>query len=96
MILDNASIHKGTRTREVLEAAGIRLCFLPTASPELNPIEHAFAKLKQHLRRDQPRDPAALEAAIKAGAIAITPDDADGFFRGAGYRPVRQLHCKPL
>ena len=65
VILDNASIHKGTRTRQVLEAAGVRVAFLPTASPEFNPIEHACAKLKQHLRRLEPRDPAALEAAIE-------------------------------
>lgn len=91
VILDNASIHKGTRTRVVLEAAGIQLCFLPTASPEFNPIEHAFAKLKQHLRRDQPRDPDTLEAAIKAGQNAITASDAHGFFRGAGYQNVSHL-----
>lgn len=90
VILDNASIHKGTRTRQVLEAAGVQVRFLPTASPELNPIEHAFAKLKQHLRRLEPRDPVALEAAIKSGHQAITRDDADGFFRGAGYHTMRQ------
>lgn len=90
VIMDNASIHKGTRTRQVLEAEGITVCFLPTASPEFNPIEHAFAKLKQHLRRLQPRDPDALEAAIKTGQKAITTADAAGFFRGAGYRNVSQ------
>lgn len=91
VILDNASIHKGVRTRALLDAAGVQLCFRPTASPQFNPIEHAFAKLKQQLRTDQPRPPATLQAAIKAGMHAITLADVHGFYRGAGYPLPPQL-----
>ena len=85
VILDNASIHTGRRTRALIEATGAELRFLPPSSPEFNPIESAFAKLKQGLRRARPRTPEALEAAIKDGLAAITQRDVDGFYRGAGY-----------
>lgn len=96
VILDNASIHTGQRTRDLIEAAGARLCFLPKSSPQFNPIEHAFAKLKQHLRTAQPRTPASLEAAIKTATTAITRADAEAFYRKAGYPLPRQLPCKLL
>ena len=95
VIMDNASIHHGTRTRQLLEAAGAHLCFLPTSAPEFNPIEGAFAKLKQGLRQRQARTPETLLAAVKAGLESITTTDAAGFFRGAGY-PLGQLPCKTL
>ena len=85
VIMDNASIHKGKRTRALIEAAGAKLRFLPPSSPEFNPIESAFAKLKQGLRRARPRTPEALERAIKEGLATITQRDAEGFYRGAGY-----------
>ena len=85
VIMDNASIHKGTRTRELIEATGAQLRFLPPASPEFNPIESAFAKLKQGLRNARPRTPEALASAIKEGLAAITQRDVAGFYRGAGY-----------
>ena len=51
VILDNLSVHKSANARALIEAAGCQLVFLPTYSPDFNPIEHAFAKTKQHLRR---------------------------------------------
>ncbi len=85
VIMDNASIPKGADTRALLEAAGIELWFLPPSSPEFNPIESAFAKLKHELRKARPRSPETLETAIKAGLDAITQRDIAGFYRGAGY-----------
>jgi transposase len=96
VILDNASIHKGRRTQALIEAAGAQVQFLPTCAPQFNPIEQAFAKLKQYLRTVQARTPETLEAAIKAGTNAITPADAVGYFRGAGYPLPGQLPGKSL
>lgn len=85
VIMDNASIHKGARTRELIEATGAEVRFLPPSSPEFNPIESAFAKLKQWLRTAEPRTPEALETAIKDGLATISQEDVTGFYRGAGY-----------
>jgi len=73
--------------------AQIPLYVRGTEPPERNPIEGAFADLKQHLRLDHSRDPAALEAAMKAGRNAITSRDAHEYVhvRGPGYRTVSHL-----
>jgi transposase len=90
VVLDNLSVHKGARARELIEAAGCRLLFLPRYSPDFNPIEHAFAKLKAALRRAEARTFDALVAAA-GGAIAdVTPADARAFFAAAGYPPAGQ------
>jgi transposase len=88
VIWDNLSVHKGERARSLIEAAGCHLLFLPPYSPDCNPIEPAFAKLKSDLRRAAARTPAALEAAIGAGLNAVTPQDARAFFAHCGY-PLR-------
>jgi transposase len=85
VILDNLSVHKSPRAREAIEAAGCALRFLPTYSPDFNPIEHAFAKIKQRLRRAEARSFAALQAATGPALDAITAADAHAFFRAAGY-----------
>ena len=87
IILDNLSVHKQPALRRAIEAAGCRVLFLPTYSPDLNPIEQAFAKLKQLLRHAQAKTTEALETAIAAAIDAITAADARGFFRGWGYLP---------
>lgn len=87
VVLDNLSVHKSAEARRLVEAAGCRLVFLPTYSPDLNPIEQAFAKCKQALRRSGPRSFDAVVAAVGAALAAVTPADAAGFFRAAGYRP---------
>jgi transposase len=90
VVLDNLSVHKGARARELIEAAGCRLLFLPRYSPDFNPIEFAFAKLKAALRRAEARTFDALVAAA-GGAIAdVTPADARAFFAAAGYPPAGQ------
>lgn len=85
VICDNLSVHKSATARRVIEAAGCQLRFLPTYSPDYNPIEQAFAKLKQHLRRAEARSFEAVVTATGSGLATITPADAHGFFAAAGY-----------
>jgi transposase len=85
VVLDNLSVHKSARARQVIEAAGCRLVFLPTYSPDFNPIEQAFAKLKQRLRRSEARTVEAIMTATHTAYPAITPADARSFYRAAGY-----------
>jgi len=85
VILDNLAVHKAGAARALVEAAGCALLFLPPYSPDFNPIERAFAKLKEALRRAGARTQAALEAAIARALDAITPSDARGWFTACGY-----------
>ncbi len=85
VILDNLSVHKSAAARRSIEAAGCELRFLPTYSPDLNPIEQAFAKLKGRLRRAEARTFDAVADAVGAAYPTITADDCRGFYRDAGY-----------
>lgn len=85
VVLDNLSAHKSTRAREAVEAAGCHLVFLPSYSPDFNPIEHAFAKSKQALRRLEARSFETVVAAIGQVLPTITVTDARGFFAAAGF-----------
>jgi transposase len=85
VVMDNLAPHKAPRVRALIEAAGCRLVFLPPYSPDLNPIEPAWAKLKALLRGLGARTLGALEAALTTHVDAITPADAAGFFRHCGY-----------
>lgn len=85
VILDNLSVHKGATTRALVAAAGCTLLFLPPYSPDFNPIERAFSKLKAHLRRAGARTRDALEAAIAAALDTLSPADARAWFALAGY-----------
>jgi transposase len=87
VILDNLSVHKQRPIRDAIEAAGCRVLFLPTYSPDFNPIELAFSKIKQHLRRTQARTTEALEEAIAHAIDQVTASDAGGYFRHCGYVP---------
>ncbi len=85
VVLDNLSAHKGEPVRAQIEARGCRVWFLPPYSPDLSPIEEAFAKIKTLLRRAAARTRAALEAAIADALDQISPADARGFFAHCGY-----------
>jgi transposase len=87
VVLDNLSVHKSPRARAVIEATGARLVFLPTYSPDLNPIELAFAKSKAALRRAEARSFEALVTAVGTALETITATDAAAFYRAAGYTP---------
>ena len=88
VVLDNLGAHKGERTRAAVQARGAEVWFLPAYSPDLTPIEEAFAKLKALLRRAEARSQEALTEAIRVGLHAITPADARGCFSHSGY-PLR-------
>jgi transposase len=85
VVLDNLSVHKSAVARHAVEAAGARLVFLPAYSPDLNPIEQAFAKLKQRLRTAGARTTDTVMAATRDLYPRITASDARGFYRHAGY-----------
>jgi transposase len=85
VILDNLSSHTGVRARELVEARGATLLFLPPYSPDLNPIELAFAKLKQLMRSAAHRTMQALWQDVQRMLDRITPADAAGFYRHCGY-----------
>ncbi len=90
VVMDNLSSHKGSRIRELIERSGCELMYLPPYSPDLNPIEEAFAKLKALLRRAEARTREALLEAMGRALDAVTASDARGFFEHRGYRPLAQ------
>lgn len=85
VVMDNLSSHKRARTRELIEGAGATLLFLPPYSPDLNPIELVFAKLKQLLRSLACRTREALWGAMQGVLDRISPADATNCFRHCGY-----------
>jgi transposase len=85
VVMDNLSSHKGPRVRELVGAAGAAVLYLPPYSPDLNPIEPAFAKLKQVLRSAGHRTVDALWADVQRMLDQITPTDAANFIRHCGY-----------
>jgi len=90
VVLDNLSSHKGGRVRELVEGRGCELLFLPPYSPDLNPIEEAFSKVKGLLRRAGARTREALIEAMGQALDAVTNRDARGFFEHCGYRSTAQ------
>jgi transposase len=91
VVMDNLSSHKGLRGRELIEARGCALLYLPPYSPDLNPIEEAFAKLKASLRGAGARTHEALVEAMGRALEAVTGSDTGGFFEHCGYRKTAQL-----
>ncbi len=86
VVLDNLGAHKGERVRELIEKRGCELLFLPPYSPDLNPIEEAFSKIKGLLRRAGVRTRKALIEAMRRALDAVTAEDTQGFFERCGYR----------
>jgi transposase len=90
VLMDNLRVHKAEAVRQRIEACGCQLVFLPRYSPDFNPIEGAFSKLKAFLRRVQARTREALEAALGAGLQTISAQDAQGWFKHCGYSQKAQ------
>ena len=90
VVMDNLSAHKGSKIRELIEAQGCELLFLPPYSPDLNPIEEAFAKVKALLRRAGARTRETLMEAIGWALEAVAARDTRGFFKHCGYRVLGQ------
>lgn len=86
VVLDNVGAHKVPRAKELVESVGARLLFMPPYHPELNPIEEAWSKIKTILRAAEARTIEALDNAIAAAVTAVTPSDAIGWIRHAGYQ----------
>jgi len=80
VIMDNPRIHHIDGVRQLVEEAQCRLLYLPTYSPELNPIEECWSKVKAGLRRIKARTQEVLETAVQAVARTVTPQDAVGWF----------------
>jgi transposase len=85
VVMDNLSAHKGERIRDLIEEQGCELVYLPSYSPDFNPIEEAFAKIKGLLRKSEARTREALVEAIGWAISAVTAKDARGFFEHCGY-----------
>jgi len=85
VVMDNLSSHKRARTRELIESAGAELLFLPPYSPDLNPIEMVFAKIKQLLRSLACRTKDALWKAMQSILDQVTTTDAINCFKHCGY-----------
>ncbi|MBA4117080.1 MAG: transposase [Rubrobacter sp.] len=90
VVMDNLSSHKGVRVRTLIEERGCELLYLPPYSPDMNPIEEAFSKVKGILRKAEARTREALIEAIGLALGAVSPSDARGFFEHSGYRAVGQ------
>jgi transposase len=90
VILDNLGAHKVDGVRQLIESRGASLLYLPPYSPDFNPIEQAWSKIKQLLRAIKARAVEHLEPALAKAIDAITPHDAKGFFRHCGYG-IQQL-----
>jgi transposase len=85
VVMDNLSSHKGERVRELIEERGCELLYLPPYSPDLNPIEEAFSKVKGLLREAEVRTREALVETIGRALSAVSARDAWGYFEHCGY-----------
>jgi transposase len=85
VIMDNLSPHKNTHTIKLIEAMGARVAFLPAYSPDLNPIEKMWSKIKAYLRSAEARTQQSLMEAIGQALAKVTPQDARNWFASCGY-----------
>jgi transposase len=92
LVLDNLGAHKSERARKLIEGRGCQLLFLPPYSPDFNPVEEAFSKIKGALRKAGARTREALIEALGVAISTVTARDAQGFFEHSGYHlPVHLL-----
>lgn len=85
LVMDNLAAHKAEAVQKALEAAGIDYRYLPAYSPDLNPIEPCWSKLKTRLRAKAARTIEALETELGPALATVTAQDAQGWFRLCGY-----------
>ena len=91
VVLDNLAVHKQPEVRAAIEAVGAQIRFLPPYSPDFNPIEQTFAKLKAFLRAARPRTFDQVLALVAAALKLFTPDECRNYIRHCGYRLAVQL-----
>ncbi len=89
--MENLSAHKGERVRELIEGRGCELLYLPSYSPDLNPIEEAFSKIKGLIRKAEARSREALLEAMGMAMAALSAQDARRYFEHCGYRAMVQM-----
>ena len=92
VVMDNLPAHKGPRVEELIRAAGADLRYLPPYSPDMNPIEKAYSKLKAFLRKIAERTVAGLLAALDACADIFKPAECENYFRACGYNPNDEVN----
>jgi transposase len=85
VVMDNLSVHKSPKTLALIEAVGAEVRFLPAYSPDLNPIEKMWSKVKALLRTAEARTPEELDQAITNALTKVTANDARGWFSSCGY-----------
>lgn len=90
VVLDGLGAHRTGRVRDLIEASGADLVFLPPYSPDMNPKEEAFSKVKGIVRKAGARTRGTLDEAVGEALSAVTPQDAAGWFAHCGYRPLDQ------
>jgi transposase len=86
VLMDNLSVHKGKWVRELIEEKGCQLWLLPSYSPDMNPIEEAFSKVKNLIRKAKARTLEALFTVTARSLRAVSEEDARGFFEACGYK----------
>lgn len=85
VVMDNAQVHRGSLVRELIEAVGAQLRFLPPYSPDLNPIESGWALVKRHIRKHAPRCEQALLRVARRARYVVKPHHCAGWVTHAGY-----------
>lgn len=85
IIMDNARIHKKSFNLRLFEAKKVEIKYLPPYSPDLNPIEHMWSKIKSIMRQDQPRDFNEIWGSMSRAHFKVTPQDAHGWYESCGY-----------
>ena len=85
VLMDNSPAHIVKKVKELIEGRGAKLIYLPPYSPEFNPIEHCWSKVKSHLRRLEPWDKEKLNSSVRKALKAVTTNDARAWFEHCGY-----------
>ena len=85
IIMDNFTIHHNSKVKELIEAQDCEVLYLPTYSPDFNPTEHLFAKIKAFIRKLRPDTVDDLTQAFRDAVLSVIPDDAKNAFRHCGY-----------
>ena len=85
LVMDNMKLHHAKAVKDLLDSSGVRYTYLPPYSPDLNPIEKLWSKVKALLRKFKARSPDALPNAIQHAFQNVSPSDCSGWFRSCGY-----------
>lgn len=85
LVMDNWTVHRGKDVTALVQSFGCSVLYLPTYSPDFNPIEHLFAKIKSFVKSARPKTRQELFAAFTQGVLAVTPEDAMNTFSHCGY-----------